>query len=112
MESHGHVVKYLNDRLKLGIRPIHPTRKVMKHWIDLSNKISNLRSEVVVALIGKYTRLQDAYTSVTKALQHAAHSLSYKVHVQFVDSSKLEKDMLVEDPAAYREAWHQLCKAE
>ena len=40
--------------------------------------------EVTIALVGKYTRLEDAYASVIKALQHASmacnHRLNLKVH--------------------------------
>lgn len=111
METHG-IVEYLNDRLKLGISPMPPARKFMKQWIELSDKIENLRNEVNIALIGKYTRLEDSYTSITKALQHAANSLGYKVNIKFIDSSKLEKAMLAEDPVVYHEAWHELCKTE
>ncbi|GJQ82025.1 hypothetical protein Trydic_g6901 [Trypoxylus dichotomus] len=111
METHG-IVEYLNDRLKLGINPMPPARKFMKQWIELSDKIENLRNEVNIALIGKYTRLEDSYTSITKALQHAANSLGYKVNIKFIDSSKLEKAMLSEDPVVYHEAWHELCKTD
>jgi CTP synthase len=40
--------------------------------------------DVTIALVGKYTKLEDSYASVTKALQHAALAagLRLKIKVQ------------------------------
>lgn len=111
MEHHG-IVEYLNDRLQLGINPVPPARKFMKQWNDLADRIDNLRHNVNIALVGKYTRLEDSYTSVTKALQHAANSIGFNVIVNFIEASNLEKEMISEEPTSYHEAWHQLCKSE
>lgn len=40
-----------------------------------------LRKEVNIALVGKYTKLEDSYASVLKALQHAAIDVGYKLNV-------------------------------
>ncbi|KAB0800501.1 hypothetical protein PPYR_06241 [Photinus pyralis] len=109
MESHG-IIEFLNERLQLGIKTL--PRRHMRHWLELATKIDNIRHEINIALVGKYTRLEDAYASVVKALQHAANSIGYKVNVVFIEASHLEKEMLSEDPVAYHEAWKQLCKSE
>lgn len=41
------------------------------YWVDY------LRKEVNIALVGKYLTIKDAYTSVSKALQHAAVTVGY-----------------------------------
>lgn len=111
MESHG-VIDFLNERLQLGIKVV--PRKSMRSWIDLADKIDNLRHEVNIGIVGKYTRLEDAYTSVTKALQHAANTVGYKVNIIFIEASNLEQEMLSDSDSAiaYHEAWTQLCKCE
>ncbi len=38
----------------------------------LFNRSERQLEEVVIALVGKYTALEDAYASVSKALNHAA----------------------------------------
>lgn len=111
MESHG-VVEYLNERLELGINPMPPPRKFMKQWVDLSSRIENLRHAVNIALVGKYTRLEDSYTSVTKALQHAANAIGFNVNIKFIEASNLEKTMQIDEPAAYHEAWSELCRSD
>jgi CTP synthase len=48
-------------------------------------RYDRLLKEVSIVLVGKYTKLEDAYASVIKALQHAAlaanHRLDLKVRV-------------------------------
>ena len=44
-------------------------------------RVDLLRKEVNIALVGKYTKLEDSYASVLKALQHAAIDVGYKLNV-------------------------------
>lgn len=111
MESHG-VAEFLCNRLELGVTVQTPMRRYMKQWIELTDHIEHLKYEVNVALVGKYTRLEDSYTSITKALQHAANKIGFKVNIKFIEASNLEKAMINEDGAAHHDAWHQLCKCE
>lgn len=111
MESHG-VVEYLNERLQLGINPMPPPRKFMRQWVELSNKVDNLRHTINIGLVGKYTRLEDSYTSIIKSLQHAANSLGFNVNVKFIEASNLEIEMRNDEPTAYHEAWTELCRSE
>ncbi|XP_065156958.1 CTP synthase isoform X2 [Atheta coriaria] len=111
MESHG-IVAYLNDRLKLNINPVLPARKFMRQWIELSHRIENLRTDVTIALVGKYTRLEDSYTSITKALQHAANMLGYNIKINFIEATNLESETLKDEPVAYHESWSSLVQSE
>ena len=52
-------------------------RKFMSRWRQLANRAENLRKFVKIALVGKYTQLEDAYASVIKAtpsIQHCHNS--------------------------------------
>lgn len=77
MESQG-VIEFLNERLQLNIGMPRP-RYFMRKWRDLADRIDHLRKEVNIALVGKYTKLEDSYASVTKALQHACIKVGYKL---------------------------------
>ncbi|CAH0552682.1 unnamed protein product [Brassicogethes aeneus] len=107
MENHG-MASYLNERLKLGLT-FGSSKRYMKPWIDLSERMNHLKGEVVIAIVGKYTRLEDSYTSVTKALHHAGIKAGFKVIIKFIEASNLENTMLQDDPVAYHDAWHTLC---
>ncbi|XP_030756732.1 CTP synthase [Sitophilus oryzae] len=108
IENHG-MADFLNDRLNLGIAPLPPRKRYMTKWIELGERIRHLKYEVVVAIVGKYTRLEDSYTSITKALHHAGNKLGYRVNIKFIEASNLEKTMLQDDPASYHNAWRELC---
>ncbi|KAJ8963619.1 hypothetical protein NQ314_005519 [Rhamnusium bicolor] len=63
----------------------------------------------MVAIVGKYTRLEDSYISIRKALHHAGNKIDYKVNIKFLEASNLESTMLSDNPASYHDAWHNLC---
>lgn len=41
-----------------------------------------LLKEVTIALVGKYTKLEDAYASVIKALNHASMACNHKLNLK------------------------------
>lgn len=108
MENHG-MAEFLCERLHLNKTPLPPRRKYMTQWIELGERIRHLKYEVIIAIVGKYTRLEDSYTSITKALHHAGNKIGYKVNIKFIEASNLEKTMLTDDPASYHTAWRELC---
>lgn len=79
MEHQG-VIDFLNDRLQLNIGVSRP-RSFMRKWRDLADRMDHLRKDVNIALVGKYTKLEDSYASVTKACQHAAIEAGYKLNL-------------------------------
>ena len=53
---------------------------------DYVERMRTLEDEVLIAMVGKYTELQDAYMSVSEALKHAGVKHSTNVRIEFVDS--------------------------
>ncbi|KAL3273042.1 hypothetical protein HHI36_014498 [Cryptolaemus montrouzieri] len=111
MDNHG-MIEYLNDRLNLGISSFAQSRQNMKKWRNLVERINHLKYSVSVAVVGKYTQLEDSYASLIKALHHAGNHLGYKVVVDFIEASNLERETLNVDPASYHDSWGQLCRSE
>ena len=79
--KHQGMVDLLNEQLCLGMTA---PKKFMKEWRILAEKAENLRKDVEIALVGKYTKLEDAYASVIKALNHAALTLNYKLRLTYI----------------------------
>ncbi|KOB74172.1 CTP synthase, partial [Operophtera brumata] len=102
MESQG-VVQYLNERLQLNIAIPRPS-KFMRKWRNLAKRVDNLRREINIALVGKYTKLEDSYASVTKALQHACIATGCKLNLTYIEAVSLEKQMKIDDPVNYHKA--------
>lgn len=109
MDKQG-IIDFFNDRLHLNIPTPRP-RKYMQKWKVIADRFDTVRREVTIALVGKYTTLEDSYTSVTKALQHASLSAGYRVNITFIESVNLERQTLQTNPVLYHEAWQALCKS-
>lgn len=110
MESNG-VLNFLKERLQLNIAdPL--TKHTMRRWRELANRVDNTRGEVKISLVGKYTKLEDSYASVSKSLQHAAIAAGYKLNLQFIEACHLEKNTKKENQKLYYEAWQSLCNSD
>ncbi|MBO4691932.1 MAG: CTP synthase [Bacteroidales bacterium] len=65
-------------------------------WQNFLNKLFSPKSEVDIALVGKYVELQDAYKSIQEAFVHAGAVNLCKVHVHTVHSEYLDASNLKE----------------
>ncbi|CAF3647882.1 unnamed protein product [Rotaria socialis] len=104
------VFNFLSTRLGLTLKCNYDQSMMIK-WRELIERSERQLEEVVIALVGKYTALEDAYASVLKALNHAALFCNRKLNIRFVHASDLEANRKKEDPVKYHEAWQQLCSA-
>ncbi len=73
---------------KLGLGNLRPN---MKEWEEGKKRYENAEKPIKIALVGKYTDLDDAYLSVIESIKSAAVLHSRKAEVVWVDSEKLEK---------------------
>ena len=62
----------------------------LKYWTDTINRMENLKDEIEIALVGKYTELHDAYLSVMESLHHAGYKHNTKININWIDSETLE----------------------
>jgi hypothetical protein len=61
----------------------------------VADRINNPEGEVRVAIVGKYTQLEDAYKSIAEALTHGGMANRVKVKAEWIDAEIFER----EDPA-------------
>jgi CTP synthase len=76
---------YVVRRLGLPFRDVDWTV-----WGDLLDRVHHPRSEVTVALVGKYIDLPDAYLSVSEALRAGAFAHRAQVRITWVASDSCE----------------------
>lgn len=98
---------------RLELHPVvTPPKRLMQKWRDLADRYDNVTKEVTIALVGKYTKLEDAYASVIKALKHSALACNHKLKMRYIEAGDLEQQTKETNPVRYHEAWQQLCGAE
>lgn len=86
--------------------------RCLQQWKDLARRSENLHKEVTIAVVGKYTKFEDSYASVSKSLQHASLAIGYRLCLRFIEACHLEEQTRDQSPALYHEAWQMLCASQ
>jgi len=93
------------DQAVLDAFQISPAPKPdLSRWEDVYDRIFHAEGEVKVAIVGKYTQLEDAYKSIAEALTHGGMANRVKVTSEWIDAEIFER----EDPAPYLEGFHAI----
>jgi CTP synthase len=85
-----------------GISPA--PRPNLARWEDVMDRITHPEGMVRVAVVGKYTQLEDAYKSIAEALTHGGMANRVKVRAEWIDAEIFER----EDPAPWLEGFHAI----
>lgn len=98
----------LDDKLRLPPN--------LSDWEHMARSLETFEKDVKIALIGKYTGLQDSYLSVLKALKHAAIACEHKLEILWVEATHLEKmdedGNSKEHTEEYQEAWKKVKESD
>jgi len=81
------------DREVLSVFGIEAgTAPTLQAWKDIVHTVREPEGEVTIAIVGKYTGLQDAYKSLTEALTHGGIANKVAVKVKWIASEIFEKE--------------------
>jgi len=64
----------------------------LSEWEQVVQRKANPKSEVTIALVGKYIDLTESYKSLSEALIHAGIHTLNKVNINYIDAETIEKD--------------------
>ena len=93
------------DQAVLDAFQIAPAPKPnLDKWEDVADRIFNAEGQVKVAIVGKYTQLEDAYKSIAEALTHGGMANRVTVKAEWIDAEIFER----EDPSPYLEGFHAI----
>ena len=93
------------DQAVLDAFNISPApRPDLQIWNDVYDRIHTTDGEVNIAIVGKYTQLEDAYKSFKEALTHGGMANRVRVNVSWVDAEVFDS----EDAAPYLEGFHAI----
>ena len=68
----------------------------LSEWRGMVAKIDDKRTEVEIAIVGKYVKLHDAYLSIIESLNHAGFEASAGVNIRWVDSEEVTAENAAE----------------
>ncbi len=85
-----------------GISPA--PRPNLARWEDVMDRLTHAEGAVRVAVVGKYTALEDAYKSIAEALTHGGMANRVRVKAEWIDAEIFER----EDPAPHLEGFHAI----
>jgi CTP synthase len=78
---------YLLRKLNLRAK-----KKNLKDWEKLATRTLSPKSEVNIAIIGKYVYLKDSYISYIETFNHCLASSGIKTNIKWVEAEELEKN--------------------
>jgi CTP synthase len=93
------------DQAVLDAFGISPAPKPnLARWDDVMDRLTHPEGEVRVAIVGKYTQLEDAYKSIAEALTHGGMANRVRVRAEWIDAEIFER----QDPAPWLENFHAI----
>ena len=93
------------DQAVLDAFGIAPAPKPnLSRWEDVMDRITHAEGEVRVAVVGKYTQLEDAYKSIAEALTHGGMANRTKVRAEWIDAEIFER----EDAGPFLDRFHAI----
>lgn len=77
------------DQIVLNHLKIDAPTANMTEWTAMVERVKSLKSNVEIAIVGKYVALHDAYLSIVEALRHAGIALDSDVTIRWVDAEEI-----------------------
>lgn len=87
------------DRVVCQALKLETKEPDLGEWEGLVARIKARTGRVVIAIVGKYTRLPDAYLSIIEALNHGGFAAGVHVEIKWVDSEELTAESVSEQLA-------------
>ena len=111
------LIKSLRDILHLDDIPkpskmLERGQSVWHEWDTLTSEQEPISAEIKIALVGKYTKLHDAYLSVMKSLEHASMHCKRRLDIVWVEASHLQPETELDDPKLYQQSWGKIRESD
>ncbi len=81
------ILKYLNLPHKKGD---------LSSWSEMVGKLKQTTKKVKIAIVGKYTELEDSYISIVESLKHGGLNNSCSIEIKWINAEKIEGESDVE----------------
>lgn len=88
----NNVDKAIFEVLKISERKNEESDINFSIWSSFVDKIKKSNKKINIAIVGKYTKVRDAYISIIKALEHSAAYYLAKPEIKWVEATLLEDE--------------------
>jgi len=85
MDKEG-LTQYLIKRLCLKSTTYDPS------WTEMVERMNNLKGQVKICIVGKYTHLEDSYLSISASIKHASIECGCDYFTDWLNAETLEQD--------------------
>jgi len=92
--EHIYKVPLMLKKEKLDLRVLSKLRlkerkSDLKSWEKIVNAINHLNGKVEIGIVGKYTKLKDAYISIVESLNHGGYYFKKNVNITWINSESI-----------------------
>lgn len=105
-------VKFQLDLIQISQEKALKGASLWSRWTALTESHDRSFEKVSIAVVGKYTNLQDSYISVVKSLEHSALKCQRRLEIIWIEASDLESENAELNKIGYHQAWSKLCSAD
>jgi CTP synthase len=74
---------------KLGLNQVTPD---VDDWRDILHRLRNPKTEISIAVVGKYAEHKDAYKSIYEAIDHAGIKHQAQIRIGRIQSEEIERE--------------------
>ena len=74
---------------KLGLNQVTPD---VEDWHDILHRLRNPKTEISIAVVGKYAEHKDAYKSIYEAIDHAGIEHQAQIRIGRIQSEEIERE--------------------
>lgn len=79
------------DDIVLEVLHLKSKKINLDSWQNMIKKMYNLDRKLKIAIVGKYTKVPDAYISITESLRHAGLANNAEIEVRIISAEDVEK---------------------
>ena len=68
----------------------------LRKWKRLIESLGNPKSEITIAICGKYTKLEDSYASIIESLNHCSAHFGCRINIEWIETTDIKETVVLD----------------
>jgi len=68
----------------------------LRKWKRLIESLRKPKSEITIAICGKYTKLEDSYASIIESLNHCSAHLGCRINIEWIETTSIKETVVLD----------------